>query len=217
MKIAIDLNGVLRDTIGKFTQVYDKHMMNEVLDVDESSKIFSNSGDTEWELVNTNNENFDYGYSLPITSLKLQEFFKFKDDDEYYSFMYEEFPMQIFGHAGSTEMTSFNDLNDFYTSNRDTHRICLVSDEIGKSKPATLFFLSKFSSLIEEIRFFSETTKNLMWDEIDVLLTANPDLLLNKPDNKIVIKFDTEYNKNVQSELMISSIKELDDKLKQII
>jgi hypothetical protein len=217
MKIAIDLNGVLRDTIGKITQVYDKHMMNEVLEVDESSKIFSNSGDTEWELVNTNNENFDYGYSLPITSLKLQEFFKFKDDDEYYSFMYEEFPMQIFGHAGSTEMTSFNDLNDFYTSNRDTHRICLVSDEIGKSKPATLFFLSKFSSLIEEIRFFSETTKNLMWDEIDVLLTANPDLLLNKPDNKIVIKFDTEYNKNVQSEFMISSIKELDNKLKQIM
>jgi hypothetical protein len=131
--------------------------------------------------------------------------------------MYEEFPMQIFGHAGSTEMTSFNDLNDFYTSNRDNHRISIVSDEIGKSKPATLFFLSKFSSLIEEIRFFSETTKNLMWDEIDVLLTANPDLLLNKPDNKIVIKFETEYNKNVQSELMISSIKELDDKLKQII
>lgn len=217
MKIAIDLNGVLRDTIGKFTQVYDKHMMNEVLEVDESSKIFSNSGDTEWELVNTNNENFDYGYSLPITSLNLQEFFKFKDDDEYYSFMYEEFPMQIFGHAGSTEMTSFNDLNDFYTSNRDTHRICLVSDEIGKSKPATLFFLSKFGCLIEEIRFFNETTKNLLWDEIDVLLTANPDLLLNKPDNKIVIKFETEYNKNVQLDLVISSIKNLDDKLKQII
>ena len=217
MRIAIDLNGVLRDTIGKFTQVYDKHMMNEVLEVDESSKIFSNSGDTEWELVNTNNEKFDYGYSLPITSLNLQEFFKFKGDDEYYSFMYEEFPMQIFGHAGSTEMTSFNDLNDFYTSNRDNHRISIVSDEIGKSKPATLFFLSKFSSLIEEIRFFNEATKNLMWDEIDVLLTANPDLLLNKPDNKIVIKFDTEYNKNVQSELMISSIKEMDNKLKQIM
>jgi len=217
MKIAIDLNGVLRDTIGKITQVYDKHMMNEVLEVDESSKIFSNSGDTEWELVNTNNENFDYGYSLPITSLKLQEFFKFKDDDEYYSFMYEEFPMQIFGHAGSTEMTSFNDLNDFYTSNRNNHRISIVSDEIGKSKPATLFFLSKFSCLIEEIKFFNETTKKVMWDEIDVLLTANPDLLLNKPDNKIVIKFETEYNKNVQLDLVISSIKNLDDKLKQII
>jgi hypothetical protein len=217
MKIAIDLNGVLRDTIGKITQVYDKHMMNEVLEVDESSKIFSNSGDTEWELVETENTKFDYGYSLPITSLNLREFFKFKDDDEYYSFMYEEFPMQIFGHAGSTEMSSFNDLNDFYISNRDNFRISIVSDEIGKSKPATLFFLSKFGCLIEEIKFFNETTKNLMWDEIDVLLTANPDLLLNKPDNKIVIKFETEYNKNIQTDLIIKSIKELDDKLKQII
>jgi len=217
MKIAIDLNGVLRDTIGKITQVYDKHMMNEVLEVDESSKIFSNSGDTEWELVETENTKFDYGYSLPITSLNLREFFKFKDDDEYYSFMYEEFPMQIFGHAGSTEMSSFNDLNDFYISNRDNFRISIVSDEIGKSKPATLFFLSKFGCLIEEIKFFNETTKNLMWDEIDVLLTANPDLLLNKPDNKIVIKFETEYNKNIQTDLIIKSIKELGDKLKQII
>ena len=217
MRIAIDLNGVLRDTIGKITQVYDKHMMNEVLEVDESSKIFSNSGDTEWELVETENTNFNYGYSLPITSLNLREFFKFKDDDEYYSFMYEEFPMQIFGHAGSTEMSSFIDLNDFYISNRDNFRISIVSDEIGKSKPATLFFLSKFGCLIEELKFFNETTKNLMWDEIDVLLTANPDLLLNKPDNKIVIKFETEYNKDIQTDFIIKSIKELDDKLKQII
>jgi len=217
MRIAIDLNGVLRDTIGKITQVYDKHMMNEVLEVDESSKIFNNSGDTEWELVETENTKFDYGYSLPITSLNLREFFKFKDDDEYYSFMYEEFPMQIFGHAGSTEMSSFNDLNEFYISNRDNFRISIVSDEIGKSKPATLFFLSKFGCLIEELKFFNETTKNLMWDEIDILLTANPDLLLNKPDNKIVIKFETEYNKNIQTDLIIKSIKELGDKLKQII
>jgi len=217
MRIAIDLNGVLRDTIGKITQVYDKHMMNEVLEVDESSKIFSNSGDTEWELVETENIKFDYGYSLPVTSLNLREFFKFKDDDEYYSFMYEEFPMQIFGHAGSTEMSSFNDLNDFYISNRDNFRISIVSDEIGKSKPATLFFLSKFGCLIEELKFFNETTKNLMWDEIDILLTANPDLLLNKPDNKIVIKFETEYNKDIQTDLIIKSIKELGDKLKQII
>ena len=217
MRIAIDLNGVLRDTIGKITQVYDKHMMNEVLEVDESSKIFSNSGDTEWELVTTENSEFVYGYTLPVTSLNLQEFFKFKDNDEYYSFMYDEFPMQIFGHAGSTEMSSFNDLNDFYISNRDNHRISIVSDEIGKSKPATLFFLSKFGCLIEEVRFFNETTKKMMWDEIDVLLTANPDLLLNKPDNKIVIKFETEYNKNIQTDLTIKSIKDLDEKLKQII
>lgn len=217
MKIAIDLNGVLRDTIGKIVQVYDKHMMNEVLEVDESSKIFSGNSDSEWDTEIVENVKFKYEYELPIKSLELRDFFKFQNDDEYYSFLYEEFPMQIFGHAGSTEMTSFNDLNDFYSSNRDKHRILIVSDEIGKSKPASLFFLSKFGCLIEEIRFFNEFTKNIMWDEIDVLLTANPDLLLNKPDKKIVIKFETEYNREIQTEYTIKSIKELDDKLKEIL
>ena len=216
MKIAIDLNGVLRDTIGKIIQVYEKHMMNEVLEVDETSKIFEISGDTEWEIVKPESENFNYSYSTPITSLNLQDFFKFKDENEYYSFMFEEFPMQIFGHAGSSEMTTFNDLNEFYSLNRDIHRLSIVSDEIGKSKPSTLFFLSKFGCLFEEIRFFNEKTKILMWDEIDVLLTANPDLLLNKPDNKIVIKFETEYNKEINSDFTIKSIKELDDKIKEI-
>ena len=216
MKIAIDLNGVLRDTIGKIIQVYEKHMMNEVLEVDETSKIFEISGDTEWEIVKPESENFNYSYSTPITSLNLQDFFKFKDENEYYSFMYEEFPMQIFGHAGSSEMTTFNDLNEFYSLNRDIHRLSIVSDEIGKSKPATLFFLSKFGCLFEEIRFFNEQTKKLLWNEIDVLLTANPDLLLNKPDNKIVIKFETEYNKNIHFDNTITSIKELDDKIKEI-
>lgn len=217
MKIAIDLNGVLRDTIGKIVQVYDKHMMNEVLEVDESSKIFSGNSDSEWDTEIVENMKFKYEYELPVTSLELRDFFKFQNDDEYYSFLYEEFPMQIFGHAGSTEMTSFNDLNDFYSSNRDKHRISIVSDEIGKSKPASLFFLSKFGCLIEEIRFFNEFTKNIMWDEIDVLLTANPDLLLKKPDKKIVIKFETEYNREIQTEYTIKSIKELDDKLKEIL
>ena len=96
--------------------------------------------------------------------------------------------MEIFGHAPSVEYTGMNDLNDFYVDMRDNHEIIIVSDEIGKSKPATLFFLSKFSCLVENIKFYSEQTKNNMLDSIDVLLTANPDLLLN--EDKIVIKYE---------------------------
>jgi len=216
MKIAIDLNGVLRDTIGKLVQVYDKHMMNEVLEVDESSKIFSGNSDSEWDTEIVENVKFKYEYELPITSLELRDFFKFQNDDEYYSFLYEEFPMQIFGHAGSTEMTSFNDLNDFYSSNRDKHRILIVSDEIGKSKPASLFFLSKFGCLIEKIKFYSNITIATMWDEVDVLVTANPNLINEKPKDKIVIKFNQTYNQNVECEHTIESIKELNNKLQKI-
>jgi hypothetical protein len=56
-----------------------------------------------------------------------------------------------------------------------------------------------------------------MWDEIDVLLTSNPVLLLEYPNNKIVIKYETEYNKDIEAKHTITTIKQLDDKLKELL
>jgi hypothetical protein len=113
-------------------------------------------------------------------------------------------------------MTSFNDFNEFYTDHRDNNEIIIVSDEIGKSKPATLFFLSKFGCLVEKIKFYSEITTNSMWDEIDVLLTANPNLLLNHPTDKIVIKFNTVYNTDIDITHNINTIKELKEIIEKL-
>jgi hypothetical protein len=212
MRIAIDVNGVLRDTIGKVKQVYEKNLI-DVSDL--SVKQYESSDGDNWE-ESEEEDTFKYEIKTPITSLNLQEFFKFKDDSEYYSFLYEEYTMEIFGHAGSTETLTFNYLNDFYYNNRDVHEIIIVSDEIGKSKPATLFFLSKFGCLVEKIKFFSFSTINSMWDEIDILLTSNPDLLLSYPDNKKVIKYNTEYNKFIICDKTIDSLSELNELIKKI-
>jgi hypothetical protein len=193
MRIGIEINGVLRDTIGKLEQVYQKYFIDK------------------WE--GFEEQEFKYEMTLPVTSLNLKEHFKFKDDEEFFSFLYEENAMEIFGHAGSTETFTFNDFNNIYLDLRNEHDIIVVSDEIGKSKPATLFFLSKFGCLTEEIKFYSNSTINSMWNQIDVLLTANPDLLLNHPENVRVIKFNTEYNKNIEYSDSIDTLKEFLDKL----
>lgn len=194
MRIAIDLNGVLRDTIGKIEQVYDKfYVANE-----------------------DNDSEFKYEINYPIDSLNLLSHFKFPLDDDLYNFLYVEHPMEIFGHAASVEYTGMNDLNDFYLDMRDNHDIIIISDEIGKSKPATLFFLSKFSCLIETIKFYSEQTKNEMIKSIDVLLTANPNLLLDVPNNLVVIKYEQEYNKNIKTKHSINKLKEFKDKILEI-
>jgi hypothetical protein len=161
-------------------------------------------------------EDFNYEILSEVTSLNLQDHFKFRDKDELYKFMYEDFAMQIFGHAGSSETFTFNMLNDLYHTYRDNNELVVVSDEIGKSKPASLFFLSKFGCLLEKVKFYSNFTINTMWDEIDILLTANPDLLLNKPKDKIVVKYNTTYNKNVNCEYEIDSLKEFDQTLKKL-
>jgi hypothetical protein len=124
--------------------------------------------------------------------------------------------MELFGHAPSTELNTFNLLNEIYYDLRNDYDLTILSDEIGKSKPATLFFLSKFGCLLEKIVFYSESTKNIIWDEIDILLTANPTLLLTKPVDKILIKFNTEYNKHIDSEYEINSLSEFKGVLEKI-
>lgn len=215
MRIGIDVNGVLRDTIGKFDQLYTKHLI-EKEDDDLSNPIYEldMSGNTV-PIVSTD-EKFEYKKISDVASLKMDDHYSFKSPEELFTFMYEEYAMELFGHAPSTEMTSFNMLNDFYLNRREEDEIIVVSGEIGKSKPSTLFFLSKFGCLVEKVIFFSEVTKNNMWDQVDVLLTANPSLLLEKPNDKIVVKFTTDYNKQIDSELEISSFSEFDTIIKNL-
>ena len=197
-RIGFDINGVLRNTIGKIEQTYEKFYLLETDGIEED-------------------DSFNYEMNLPVTSLDLKEHFKFKDDEELYSFLYEEFAMEIFGHAQSSEYSTFNDLQQIYLNYRDNHDLIIVSDEISKSKPATLFFLSKFICQLEKIKFFSNSTINSMWDEVDILLTSNPSLLLDKPSDKIVVKYETEYNQNVDSNHTIKTLKEFDNKLKELL
>jgi hypothetical protein len=198
MRIGIEVNGVLRNTTDKIEKTYQKYLIDKTEGIEDENL-------------------FKYEMKLPVTSLELEEHFKFESKDDLYSFLYEEFPMEIFGHAQSTEYQSFNYLNDVYMSMRDEHEFVVISDEIGKSKPSTLFFLSKFGCQIEKVKFYSNITINSIWDEIDVLLTANPDLLLNHPDDKIIIKFQTDYNKTINKYNFINSLKDLEVTLKRIL
>ena len=215
MRIGIDINGVLRDTIGKFTYLYEKHL------IDSSEEPFAGntyeldmSGNTE--LIELDNKPFEYKQISDVDSLELDKHFSFKSKEELFNFMYEEYAMELFGHAPSTEMTSFNILNDLYFELRDENELIIVSSEIGKSKPASLFFISKFGCLLEKVVFFGEITKNNMWDQVDVLLTADPILLLEKHVGKTVVKFNTSYNKHIESEYEISSLSEFGEIIKTL-
>jgi acetone carboxylase gamma subunit len=195
MRIAIDVNGVLRDTITKIQQVYEK-----------------------WYIENPHLPESGYTYDIisPITSLDISQHLKFQNEDEVYDFLYTEHCMEIFGHAPSVAMSTFVDFDEFYKTNRDKHDIMIISDEIGRSKPSTLFFLSKFGCQVERVVFYSKITIDKIWNEFDVLLTANPDLLLNHPQDKKVIKFETVYNQNIDLKNNIDTLKSLNEKILEL-
>lgn len=213
MRIGVELNGVLRDTIGKFHQVYEKYLVDGYEFSSDKTYKLDMSGNTE---IDIQLEPFEYGIISEVTTLNLLNHFKFQSQQELYDFMYNDYTMEIFGHAGSVENTGMMDFNELYLDIRDKHDILIVSDEIGKSKPASLFFISKFGCLVETVKFYSEITINSMWDSVDVLLTANPNLLLSCPHDKIVIKFNTDYNKDIKVKYDISSIKQLKTKIEEL-
>ena len=98
MKIGIELNGVLRDTIEKFEQTYEKYLIDE--EYDEKLKTYESidSNEDYTEIFSQLETPFKYEVLSEVDSMDLIKHFAFQNNDELYNFMYQEFPMQIFGH-----------------------------------------------------------------------------------------------------------------------
>jgi len=190
MKVGITIDGVIRDFITKFESVYDKYYP---VDIDESEE------ETE-ELPERD-----------IKTLDLLDYFEFSGGTkELNEFMYVDAALEIFGHAGEVKLNSVEHLNQLHNIIEDLgHTPIVISKELNNSKPATLFFLSKLSSKINNIIFVRDYDKK--WDHVDILITANPETLKIKPSGKISIKVINEYNKNIDSDYTLVDLKELLD------
>lgn len=182
MKIAIDINDVLRDFTTQFKNYYIKG-------IDPSFEI----------------EDKD------INSFDLSEVFPFKDKNAYHMFRYIDYAFELYGRAEAMDKMlpyRFNDWTQKTLRNLDKENIpeiMLVSPfEIGKSIQSTYSFLSKISSSVREVYFPIDSYT--IWDRCDILITANPNLIENVPEGKIVIKIDTPYNKSVECKYSFKSM-----------
>ena len=45
-----------------------------------------------------------------------------------------------------------------------------------------------------------------IWDKCDVLITANPKLIESKPNGKITVKIEKDYNKDYQGDLNFKTL-----------
>jgi hypothetical protein len=176
MKIGISINEVLRDFIGQLAYTYSKYI--DDIDITQDD----------------------------VTSFNLIEHFKFDDINKLNSFLYLEAPLEIFGHADQMSDGLMNHFNNFLMDIKDfgEHEILLVSREVEKSIPSTLFFLSKTGCRADNLKFVGKNSEE--WADVDVLITANPEALESKPSGKISVKVKTSYNKNTSSDYEIDSI-----------
>ena len=176
MKIGITINEVLRDFIGQFAYTYDKYIGPTEIKEDD------------------------------VTNFNLLEFFKFDDINKLNTFLYLEAPLEIFGHADLVSDGLMNHFNNFIMDMKDDgeHEIQIVSREVNKAIPSTLFFLSKTGCRADNIKFVS--TEAAKWNDVDILITANPKALESKPTGKISVKVKSSYNKDIPADYEIDSI-----------
>ena len=190
MEIFLSIDGVIRNTIQKF----DYHYKDLYLD-------------SEYESEN----NFEYNVIEPIQNDNILLSYKFQSVDEFEYFLYIEYPIEIFGHAGLSYSTTFTDLNKLIYENQEHNFTIVGLNELGKSKPATLFFLSKNGFLGNNIKFIKSKDISKEWEKCDVWITDSKEIINLCPENKSVIKFNTSYNQHFTHTKEISKLTEINE------
>lgn len=192
MEIFISIDGVLRNTIQKFDYHYVDSYINS-------------------EFEDENKNEFEYGITKPIQNDNLLNSYKFQSQEEFEYFLFQEFPIEIFGHAGISYSTTFSELHKIIYENSG-HTFTLVGlDEFSKAKPATLFFLSKNAYMGNNIKFIKSDDIINMWDKCDMWITDSKKIIDLCPDNKITIKFNTIYNQYFTNKREITKLNEIEE------
>ena len=184
MKIAVDLNDVLRDYTANFGE-YFKKGYDQDINLDE----------------------------LEITTNDLSQVFPFKSRYDYEHFVYEDFAWELFAKCPSCDRglgAAFSNWITKTITNIDVNEeieVVIVSPmEYGITIPATYWFISKLGCRAREI--YLPTDSTTIWDKCDVLITANPNLLSEKPEGKKSVKIKTDYNIDCEADFEYNNMLE---------
>jgi hypothetical protein len=188
MEIYISIDGVLRNTIQKFDYHYQDAYLNSDIEGEEA---------------------FAYNIEGNIQNDNLLNYYKFQSQEEFEYFMFIEYPIEIFGHAGLSYSTTFSELHKIIFDNKDHNFTLIGLDELGKAKPATLFFLSKNGFLGNNIKFSRDENITTLWEQCDMWITDNKKIIDACPENKIAYKFNTTYNQYFTNNKEITKLSEI--------
>lgn len=184
MTIAVDLNDVLRDYTNNFGQYY-KRDVNKDIDLE----------------------------SLEIKTNHLDEVFEFDSRKEYEQFVYEDYPWELFGKCPACDKglgPAFINWTTKTIPNIDVDEpidVILVSTfEYGLTIPATYWFISRFGARTREV--YLPMDSSTIWDRCDVLITANPKLLKEKPEGKTTVKISVDYNAGIDADFTYDNMLE---------
>jgi hypothetical protein len=189
MKIGIDINHVLRDVNSSFLRQYDKEYgIKKTFRAKKARKLIAN---------------------LDVWHNK--QYVPFDNNEAMNEFRFIDHAYEIYGTAGQQQRNLSGQLLTWKynlvveKATEPVELIAVSPDEDEIAAMSTLFFLAKGF----RIGHVLIDTKKRIWDECDVIITANPKLIKKKPEGKIVVKIKREFNKNAQADLEYESLSKL--------
>jgi len=215
LTIGIDINEILRakwlqadryyaqefgeEGIPKQAYVYDlfgkyqwKEGIERTKDLKEPEDMPEDINPLDYQL----NENGEYTADFALFKTPEEKILSPKE--VYNQFMYQDFVFEIHGSAPKMYPNVDLHVKDFYYKYKDTVDFIIVSKENFLTIPSTLFFLSKITSRFTNYRF-CETNEEML-ENIDILITTDPEILDN-PAGKKIIKLTRPYNEDCYSDI----------------
>ena len=186
MKICFTIDDVIRNKTKAFIKAYNKDKGTEI-DPD----------------------------TFEATSSSLKDMFKFNTVKDFYRFLYDDQHFEIFGEAEQCTRMLDKKLNLWlinmhelaYEEEKEIDFMWASPQEFNQSIGDTYFYLSKIATRIREVFFPREPLD--IWKKCDVLVTADPLLITNKPEGKTVVKIEMPYNKEASADITYKNLEEL--------
>lgn len=178
MKIAIDLNDVIRDYSRNFVKYFKRGVQ---------------PGFDETEVEFTTN---DMSSLLPFTN-----------EEHYRRFVYEDYPFELYGKCPAVESNLPRELNqwiEFALYDEDVEVMFVSPMEADLTIQSTFSFLAKIGSRVREVYFPIDSAT--VWDRCDVLITASPRFMNNVPEGKKLVKIEKAYNTDYESNASYASL-----------
>jgi hypothetical protein len=214
-RIAITINDVIRRYYDTFKEVYNVYLEEEEqfneekIDRGDDFEFgeLDDEGDIQ-QITENKIENKILNLEGKVDPMYITSKIELQSKEFFLRFLYEQMSFEI---GAKTNVTYKDVINDFHELqnyfNSKGIEVDLVSMEIGNSKPATLFFLSREKCKLNNLRFVSSYED--IWDDYKMIITADNYIIENKPKNRKLFKIETENNKHLKQGKKIKNLKAL--------
>ena len=160
------------------------------------------------------NQDFDEFDEIKPEDIQIEKVLNFENDKQKYNFMFIDYPYEIFGCGRTIELdltAYFNEwLEDLSDYDDDKIEVMFFGiNEKDLSIQSSYFFLAKTGTRCRKVIFPKDSSE--IWNEADVVITVNDNVIETKPLNKKSVLIKKDYNQELvsKSDLVYNSLTEI--------